>query len=131
MHTRRRAANLLTRSFTPQRLPILPSLLVAIAVILVPIGCSTVTTAQKTAVAVAGDADSLRVLDRVTWGANASSARDVRRLGVDGFLAAQLRRDGAARLPESIAAQIAQSTDGQPPLVQRVVALEAQRRDGD
>ncbi len=94
-------------------------------------GDATTTTTAMATTAPATAADALRVLDRVTWGASASSVREVHRLGVDGFLAAQLRPGRHARLPAAVDAQIAAMTIAQQPVVARVIALELQRRQGD
>ena len=54
--------------------------------------------------------DPVRVVDRITWGANPSTVRDVMNQGLDGYLRAQLRGTQGPDLPEAIQSQIAQLT---------------------
>jgi uncharacterized protein (DUF1800 family) len=71
------------------------------------------------------------VLDRVTWGATPSSTREVKQTGIGPYLAAQLKPDARAPLPDSVAAQIAAMTIVQTPLVPLVARVDQQRKDAD
>ncbi|MEO8134527.1 MAG: DUF1800 domain-containing protein [Betaproteobacteria bacterium] len=118
------------RRIKPESAPRLSLSLVLLA--LTAGGCSTVPQQPSTNSAALPSAAALRILDRITWGTNASTAREVSERGIDRYLAAQLKPDAAnARLPEPVEAQIAAMTITQRPLVPLVVALEQQRKDGD
>ena len=47
-------------------------------------------------------ADPLQILDRVTWGANASSVAEMRKLGIDRYLEQQLGPPPIPRLPDMV-----------------------------
>src|SRR5438046_8301782 len=51
-------------------------------------------------------ADDLLLLNRVTWGANPSSARELARMGPEHYLEAQLRPAQDAALPPEVHAQV-------------------------
>src|SRR5947199_3012540 len=59
----------------------------------------------------------LQVLNRVSWGANRSSAAEIARLGTGGWLAAQLQ-PAAATLPADIQARIDEMTISRRSLVE-------------
>ena len=106
------------------------ALLLALSCGLVIAACSTVSQRQPADSAVTA-VDPALLADRITWGANPSSTREVTRAGVDRYLAAQLRPDPDARLPQSVEEQIAAMTIVQQPLVPLVSRLEQQRKDAD
>ena len=69
----------------------------------------------------------LQVLNRVSWGANRSSAADIARLGTGGWLAAQLQ-PAPASLPPDIQARIDEMTISRRSLVDLGAELEQRRR---
>jgi len=75
-------------------------------------------------------ADTLPVVNRVTWGASTSSWREAQAVPLDRWLAGQLH-PGADRLPPAIAARIASMTIAQQPLDRLVLDLEQRRKEGD
>ncbi len=72
----------------------------------------------------------LRWLDRLTWGANPSTARQLEREGAGRWLQAQLH-PGPAVLPAAAQAQIDAMTISRTPVDQIAVALDAQRKAAD
>ncbi|MGJ7579506.1 DUF1800 domain-containing protein [Variovorax sp. RHLX14] len=81
-------------------------------------------------VAAVGEATQLRWLDRVTWGANASSAAQLAKEGLPVWLRDQLH-PLPARLPSAAQAQIDAMTISQTPVEQLAIALDAQRKAAD
>lgn len=75
--------------------------------------------------------DSFKLLNRLTWGVNSSSARQLAALGNERFLRVQLHPAGGSRLPEPVQAQIDAMTISQQPMEQMVLALEQRRKDAD
>jgi uncharacterized protein (DUF1800 family) len=71
----------------------------------------------------------LGLLNRVTWGANPSSARALAKSGPDAFLDQQLHPPKSDRLPEHAQTQIDALTISQTPPVKLAIYLEQQRRD--
>ena len=72
----------------------------------------------------------LHMLNRVTWGANPSSAQQMAALGAERYLEQQLRPAPRPVLPAGVQAQIDAMTITRP-LDQLVFDLEKQRRDAD
>jgi uncharacterized protein (DUF1800 family) len=73
------------------------------------------------------------VLNRITWGVNASTMRDANDVatgGLDSYLARQLH-PGPARLPAQVQAQIDAMTISQRPIEQLALDMEARRKDVD
>lgn len=69
-------------------------------------------------------------LNRMTWGANTSLARQVEQMGQAAWLKQQLQAR-EAELPEPAAQTVRQMTITQTPLVDMALKLEQQRRDAD
>ena len=94
-------------------------------------GCATPRgTGTVPKVAAADQATQLRWLDRVTWGANTSSAAQLAKDGLPVWLRDQLHPT-AARLPAAVQAQIDAMVISQTPVEQLVIALDAQRKAAD
>jgi len=74
---------------------------------------------------------SVKLLNRVTWGANDASARQHTELGTERFLAMQLHPVGSASLPAPVQAQIDAMTIVQRPPDQLVVELEQRRKEAE
>src|SRR5256885_1053514 len=74
-------------------------------------------------------ADDLLLLNRVTWGANPSSARALARMGPASFLQQQLNPATEDRLPAEVQAQIDAMTISQRPMAELAAQLEQRRRD--
>jgi uncharacterized protein (DUF1800 family) len=72
-------------------------------------------------------ADPDLLLNRITWGANASSAAQLATLGADKYLHQQLISTRQTQLPVDIQSQIDAMTISQQPLTQLIFTLEAQR----
>jgi uncharacterized protein (DUF1800 family) len=71
----------------------------------------------------------LHVLNRVTWGANTSSARELAATGAERYIDRQLRPAPTAVLPPAVQAQIDALTISQRPLDGLLAELEQRRRD--
>jgi uncharacterized protein (DUF1800 family) len=71
--------------------------------------------------------EQVRMIDRLTWGADAATVRTVQSVGFERYLAQQLD-PGPAALPEAAQAQIAAMTISQRPLMPHARELEIQRR---
>jgi uncharacterized protein (DUF1800 family) len=93
-------------------------------------GCSTVSRHFPTDSGSLA-ADPVRVLDRMSWGANPSSAREVMRMGIGQYIASQLKPDATPDLPEAVEAQIAAMTITRKSLLPLVGQLEQQRKEAD
>lgn len=76
-------------------------------------------------------AESVQVLDRISWGINPSSAREVARTGIAAYVSSQLKPDAKPDLPDAVAAQIAALTISQQPLQPLIEQLERQRKEAD
>ena len=74
-------------------------------------------------------AKQLLVLNRVTWGANTTSARDIAALGTERWLEQQLKPPARPVLPAEVQARIDSMTITQKPLAEIAMAVEQQRRD--
>jgi len=72
----------------------------------------------------------LDVLNRLTWGASVSSARQIAAQGTDAFIERQLGQGGGA-LPPEAQAQIDALSISQRPVEELAVELEQRRRDAD
>lgn len=76
--------------------------------------------------------EPLPVVNRVTWGANASTMAEVTRVGLPRYLEAQLSaRPSTSALPASVQEQIAALTISREPLVTLVQRLDQQNRDAN
>ena len=71
----------------------------------------------------------LGLLNRVTWGANPSSAKALAKLGAAAFLDQQLHPPKADRLPDHAQAQIDALSISKTPPTKLAIDLEQQRRD--
>jgi uncharacterized protein (DUF1800 family) len=71
----------------------------------------------------------LHVLNRVTWGANTSSARELAATGAERYIDRQLRPAQRPVLPPSVQAQVDALTISQRPLDVLLAELEQRRRD--
>ena len=76
-------------------------------------------------------AQDLGLLNRITWGANPSSARALAKAGAAAFLDQQLHPPKADRLPAHAQTQIDALTISQTPPAKLVIDLEQQRRDAN
>jgi uncharacterized protein (DUF1800 family) len=75
--------------------------------------------------------DDLALLNRLTWGANASTARRFSAIGAEAFINEQLHPPRGDRLPSAIAAQIDALKISQTPAAQLAIELEQRRRDAN
>jgi hypothetical protein len=76
-------------------------------------------------------ADDLALLNRITWGANASTAQRFSRLGAEAFINEQLHPQPGERLPPAVQAQIDALKISHQPAGQLAIELEQQRRDAN
>jgi uncharacterized protein (DUF1800 family) len=76
-------------------------------------------------------AEDLALLNRVTWGANASGARSLAHLGASAFIDQQLHPPQRDRLPAHAQAQIDALTISQKPAVELAIGLERQRQEAN
>ena len=83
----------------------------------------------STAVQPDNPAQALAMQQRVSWGINAGSVRQLRQQGWDGYLQGQLH-PGKAVLPPPIQAQIDTMTISQTPMDQLVMGIEQRRKEG-
>ncbi len=74
-------------------------------------------------------ASDLALLNRITWGANISTAQRFYHLGADAFLNEQLHPPQGDRLPPAVQAQIDALKISREPAAQLAMELEQQRRD--
>lgn len=86
--------------------------------------CSVVMAAPAHADPSAAD---IQLLDRITWGVNAQSVRDLSAAGASRFVEQQLRADPAA-LPPEAQAQVDAMRITREPMAQLVVDVDAQNR---
>jgi uncharacterized protein (DUF1800 family) len=75
--------------------------------------------------------DPYALVDRVTWGATASSVQALRAEGAQRWLDGQLHPRADAALPPQVAQTIAALSIESGPMTPRVIALEQRRRDLD
>src|SRR2546422_934335 len=75
--------------------------------------------------------DDLLLLNRVTWGANPSSARELARMGPERYLEAQLRPAQEAALPPEVQAQVDAMTITQRPVDELAKEMESRRKGLD
>jgi uncharacterized protein (DUF1800 family) len=73
----------------------------------------------------------LALLNRITWGANASIAARFSRIGAEEFIREQLHPPAGERLPSAVQAQIDALKISQAPAAQLAIELEQQRRDAN
>jgi uncharacterized protein (DUF1800 family) len=73
----------------------------------------------------------LALLNRITWGANASTAQRFSRVGAEAFINEQLHPPQGERLPPAVQAQIDALKISQQPVAQLAIELEQQRRDAN
>src|SRR5438552_857529 len=76
-------------------------------------------------------ADDLLLLNRVTWGANPSSARALARMGPASYLEAQLQPAQEAALPPEVQAQVDAMTISQRPVDELAKEMESRRKGLD
>jgi len=76
-------------------------------------------------------AEDLALLNRITWGANASSARQLARAGANAFIDQQLHPSPGERLPAHAQTQIDAMRISQVPATELAIALEQQRKDAN
>src|SRR5215469_6935137 len=110
---------------TPRRAAV-PGLLLASSLLL---GAGTAWAGQGSLpkVAAPDETTQLRWLDRITWGADATSAQDLKRLGLPAWLRDQLHPRPVA-LPPAAQSQIDAMTISRTPVDAIVTELRAQRR---
>ena len=101
--------------------PLLPTTLLAFALMS---GCAS------TAVRTDNPAQALAMQQRITWGVNAGSARQLQQQGWDRYLQAQLH-PGKTVLPPAIQAQIDAMTISQMPMDQLVIGVEQRRKESN
>src|SRR5438094_827090 len=76
-------------------------------------------------------ADDLLLLNRVTWGANPSSARELARMGPARYLAAQLQPAKEAALPPEVQAQVDAMTITRRPVDELAKEMDSRRKGLD
>ncbi|MGX9698921.1 DUF1800 domain-containing protein [Janthinobacterium lividum] len=109
---------------TPNRL--LPTTLISLLLLA---GCAATEPAvQAGHRAQTSSAQDIAMLERVSWGVNGGSVRQVQAQGWNAYLQAQLH-PGKAALPPPIAAQIDAMTISQVPLDQLVFSIEQKRKE--
>src|SRR5471030_872364 len=91
-------------------------------------GCATTPPPAAVPVHADNPAHNIAMLERISWGVNSSSVRQMQREGWDRYLQEQLH-PGKVVLPPSIQAQIAAMTISQVPLDQLVMQVEQRRKD--
>src|SRR3989442_4522435 len=75
--------------------------------------------------------EDLLLLNRVTWGANPSSARELARMGPERYLEAQLQPAQEAALPPEVQAQVDAMTIAQRPVDELAKEMEGRRKGLD
>jgi uncharacterized protein (DUF1800 family) len=90
-------------------------------------GCATPPSARAKPPA----EDDVALLNRLSWGATASSAAALARSGRRDFIAAQLRPDPAPTLPPPVQSQIDAMTISRTPMSTLAMTMDQQRRDAD
>jgi uncharacterized protein (DUF1800 family) len=91
----------------------------------------TLTPCTETEIHLSTPLDPVKLLNRVTWGANGTSARQLTALGAACFLAGQLYPTESASLPAPVQAQIDAMTIAHQPIDQIVIELEQRRKDAE
>src|SRR5476649_1144227 len=91
-------------------------------------GCATTPPPAAMAFHPDNPAHNIAMLERISWGVNGSSVRQMQREGWDRYLQEQLH-PGKVVLPASIQAQIDAMTISQIPLDQLVMQVEQRRKD--
>jgi uncharacterized protein (DUF1800 family) len=76
-------------------------------------------------------AGDVALLNRITWGTNASTAQRFSRLGAEAFINEQLHSPPGERLPPAVQAQIDALKISHQPATQLAIELEQQRRDAN
>jgi uncharacterized protein (DUF1800 family) len=94
-------------------------------------GCATASEEPPPAEGVALSAADLAWLNRVTWGASASSAAQLSRRGRTPFLAAELDAREPGTLPAAVQAQIEAMRITRTPMATLVMEMEQQRKAAD
>jgi uncharacterized protein (DUF1800 family) len=87
--------------------------------------------ATPTAAPLSLSAGDLALLNRLTWGANATVARRFSAVGAEAFINEQLHPPHGDRLPSAIEGQIDALKISQKPVAQLAIELEQQRRDAN
>ncbi len=110
---------------TPNRL--LPTTLMSLLLLA---GCAATAppAAQHAVAAPDNAAQGIAMLERVSWGINGGSVRQVQEKGWNAWLQAQLH-PGKASLPPAVQAQIDAMTISQVPLDQLVMSVEQKRKE--
>jgi uncharacterized protein (DUF1800 family) len=109
---------------SPYRL--LPTTLISLLLLA---GCAANEAAvQASHPAQAGSTHDIAMLERVSWGVNGSSVRQVQAQGWNAYLQTQLH-PGKAAVPPTVQAQIDAMTISQVPLDQLVISMEQKRKD--
>src|SRR5882762_5365939 len=109
-------------------------LLAALTLAGIASGCSSTAPAAQAAPEPASHPatlDQYALLDRVSWGATASSLRAIRSKGTKRWLDEQLHPRPDAALPPQVARSIASLSIESASMSQRVIALEQLRGDAD
>lgn len=109
-----------------------PSVSLASLATVMLFGCATappVTTLPESVAGLTDPVSVYNVVNRITWGMNASTAQHVERIGLANYLNEQLRPKGS--LPAPIEEQIAAMTISKQNAVELVQTLEQRRKDAD
>ena len=101
--------------------PLLPTTLLAFTLLA---GCASTAPRPD------HPAQALAMQQRISWGVNAGSARQLQQQGWDRYLQAQLH-PGQAVLPAAIQAQIDAMTISQTPMDQLVIGIEQRRKEAN
>ena len=101
--------------------PLLPTTLLAFTLLA---GCASTAPRPD------HPAQALAMQQRISWGVNAGSARQLQQQGWDRYLQAQLH-PGQAVLPPAIQAQIDAMTISQMPMDQLVIGIEQRRKEAN
>lgn len=78
--------------------------------------------------ATAADLRTIRLVDRITWGATAQSVADAQEVGADRWLRRQLRPPGPDLLPPTVQAQIDSLRISRNPMAQIAIAMDAEAK---
>ncbi|MGE0797874.1 MAG: DUF1800 domain-containing protein [Lautropia sp.] len=92
-------------------------------------GQSALSGGESRGAGPAGLADTVALLDRITWGADPATLRAVRRSGAQAWLHGQLDPTGHDDLPPEARRQIAAMTISQQPLTELAVEMNRRRLD--
>ncbi len=91
-------------------------------------GCAASPPPQNLGTQYAAPVDAYALLDRVSWGASASSMQAVQTLGTRRWLDEQLHPRNPPELPSAIAGQISGLSIQSTPMAGRVIDMEKRRR---